>query len=418
MFPVMRLVLDYVLDEEIGEGTDTVVYRARRLPGGQQVAIKLAAPHHRGDDLTRVEGQLREEARLLRRLDHPGIVPLVEFIDGGIEPGAGGAPVALVYALAEDGTVADLVARGGPLTAEQIAQWRDRLLDTLAATHRQGFVHGALSARSLLVSVDGLWLTGFGPPTGEPATAEDDRAALDQLLAGLQPNSGAKCTQEVHSAPDFGGSDAAPPPRLLPRPAAAAPDRRPLIVGVSVVGALVVLVAIAAAWLTGGTGHPSVTVARTTVVPTTRDPATSPTASVDDPGPPAKATCPGADPAIPAGAVAVAGDPSGAGCTVTVVWWPDRAEADRPEDSGSRSRFILGDPGDQLVLGDWDGDGRDTPALYDPQRGALIRFDGWAEPGQPLTGRVDPGTVPTGGLAEVLRRSGGDEIEIRPAPDN
>jgi len=161
-----------------------------------------------------------------------------------------------------------------------------------------------------------------------------------------------------------------------------------------------------------------VTVARTTVVPTTRDPATSPTASVDDPGPPAKATCPGADPAIPAGAVAVAGDPSGAGCTVTVVWWPDRAEADRPEDSGSRSRFILGDPGDQLVLGDWDGDGRDTPALYDPQRGALIRFDGWAEPGQPLTGRVDPGTVPTGGLAEVLRRSGGDEIEIRPAPDN
>ena len=129
-----------------------------------------------------------------------------------------------------------------------------------------------------------------------------------------------------------------------------------------------------------------------------------------------KAPCPGDDPAIPAGAVAVAGDPSGAGCTVTLVWWPDRAEVDRPEASGAQSRFVLGDPGDQLVLGDWDGDGRDTPAIYDPQRGEVVRFDSWAEAGQSLTGTVDTVPVTVGGLAGVQRRVGGDAIEVRPAP--
>ncbi len=34
-FPTMRSILDYVLDEVIGQGADTVVYRARRLPGGR-----------------------------------------------------------------------------------------------------------------------------------------------------------------------------------------------------------------------------------------------------------------------------------------------------------------------------------------------------------------------------------------------
>ena len=42
-----------------------------------------------------------------------------------------------------------------------------------------------------------------------------------------------------------------------------------------------------------------------------------------------------------------------------------------PTPSGARHRFAMGRPGDQLLLGDWDGDGRDTPALYDPSAGTV-----------------------------------------------
>ena len=136
----------------------------------------------------------------------------------------------------------------------------------------------------------------------------------------------------------------------------------------------------------------------------------------DTTSPADKPRCPGSHLAVPAGAVAVPGDISGVGCTETVVWWPDRAEADRPEATGTPRRFSLGDPGDQLVLGDWDGDGRDTPGLYDPQRGQVIRFDGWAEPGQFLSGVVDPGPVPTGGSVAMRRVAGGDQIDVRPGP--
>ncbi len=161
-----------------------------------------------------------------------------------------------------------------------------------------------------------------------------------------------------------------------------------VVVGVAVVATLVVGAAVAASRQAGTPGaHPVATTS---------------------PEPP----CAGPPPAIPAGAVAVSGDPTGAGCTVTVVWWPDRGELDRPEGSGPSRRFALGDPGDQVVLGDWDGDGRDTPALYDPRRGLVVRFDSWAEPGQTLTGSFDP--APAGGRAEVVRRDGGDTVDVRP----
>jgi len=150
-----------------------------------------------------------------------------------------------------------------------------------------------------------------------------------------------------------------------------------------------------------------------------RRPSAAPTtvaASPDDTLAPTKAPCPGSVPAVPAGAVAVVGDLGGAGCTSAVVWWPDRGEAERPEPSGSRTHFVLGDPGDQLVLGDWNGDGLDTPGLYDPQRGEFVRFGGWADVGQVLTGEVDQTAVALNGLATVVRHTGGDDIEVSPAP--
>jgi len=59
------------------------------------------------------------------------------------------------------------------------------------------------------------------------------------------------------------------------------------------------------------------------------------------------------------------------------------------------TRYRLGRDGDVAMLGDWDCDGRATPALYRPATGEVFLFDGFADDGarrsRPAieTGRVD-----------------------------
>ncbi len=128
------------------------------------------------------------------------------------------------------------------------------------------------------------------------------------------------------------------------------------------------------------------------------------------------APCPGTSAAVPAGAVAVPGDLTGAGCLVTVVWWPDRAIAERPDSAGGYDRFTLGQLGDQLVLGDWDGDGRDTPALYSPRSGRVSRFDQWAPGIETIHATVVSTDAPLDGLAHRQRGDGHDVVEVDPSP--
>jgi len=49
------------------------------------------------------------------------------------------------------------------------------------------------------------------------------------------------------------------------------------------------------------------------------------------------------------------------------------------------ARFALGGPGDAWAIGDWDCDGRRTPAVL--HQGAVAVFDSWPGPGGELQGR-------------------------------
>ncbi|HZA76667.1 MAG TPA: serine/threonine-protein kinase [Acidimicrobiales bacterium] len=117
-------------------------------------------------------------------------------------------------------------------------------------------------------------------------------------------------------------------------------------------------------------------------------------------------------------ALVVAGDPEGDGCPTTGVY--------QPEDVGGTERMILtitidgdsqriaiGAPGDQLVLGDWDCDGTDTPGLYRAAAGEVQYFDVWPEVERH---RYQPDrTEPVGpGGAASLAEGGGDcdRIEV------
>ncbi len=114
--------------------------------------------------------------------------------------------------------------------------------------------------------------------------------------------------------------------------------------------------------------------------------------SGDEDGPGA-ASCPDVrTPDVAPDAQVVEGDTDGNGCpTVGVYAYQlglDMAVVPtgeamvleiRIDDGALRPRrFVLGAPGDLLLLGDWDCDGVDTPALYRPTTGTTSYYDSWA----------------------------------------
>ncbi|MGH9192882.1 MAG: serine/threonine-protein kinase [Acidimicrobiales bacterium] len=83
-------------------------------------------------------------------------------------------------------------------------------------------------------------------------------------------------------------------------------------------------------------------------------------------------------------AVEVEGDPEGDGCPTVGVYRPEAVGGTERmvlsiRIDGDRQRIAIGEPGDQLVLGDWDCDGVDTPGLYRARAGDVQYFDTWPQ---------------------------------------
>ncbi|HEU5152731.1 MAG TPA: serine/threonine-protein kinase [Iamia sp.] len=135
--------------------------------------------------------------------------------------------------------------------------------------------------------------------------------------------------------------------------------------------------------------------------------------------PPDAVACPDLEPIpVPPGAEDLEGDLNGDGCPVQVVW-DGQVMRFRLEEGDTRPRsFDFRQAGDrapgQLLLGDWDCDGADTPALYQPGDGVVAYFD--VVPGQvggEATATPDPTGV-TGGRARLEPGEGGrcDTVEV------
>ena len=513
----MRTVLDYVLEQPIRVGRSTTVHRARRLPGDQRVALKLATVGLPSGELATVQLRLRREATALAAVTHPGVVPLVEVLDVPAARGRlhrhGSPPtppteVAIVLAWARLGSLADALA-GGPIGGADAIAMAHQLAGALAAVHAAGFVHGDLSPGNVLRADRATWwladlgearppaaaprvprrgTDGFvapevldgapvdraadvfalgsvigaaigtapgtdGPGTDDPATrslrevagratagdpARRPAAAdLERMVTALDsadrpPPPGPDRSRPARSTPAETAAPAetrelAGPIVVLPAPGPTRPAARPrttrrtvgLVAGpVAIVAAVVGLVVLRSApgALPTGSSSADAPTASDQVPPEDSVRPGEPREPARSIPPSDRAMCPGSSVEAQPGAVAVLGDPDGIGCTIAVLWWPDRAEADRPDPDGTRHRFAMGRPGDQLLLGDWDGDGRDTPALYDPSSGTVTRFDGWAPSGATLPGAVVTSQAPLGGLARTDRDADPDTISVDPPP--
>lgn len=131
---------DYELREELGRGGMGVVFRARQLSLGRDVAVKMILRGRLASDQDLQ--RFLSEASATARLQHPQIVPVYEV--GDID----GRPF-FSMKLIEGSSLADRLA-DGPLPERQVAQWIAVVARAIAYAHRQGIVHRDLKPSNIL----------------------------------------------------------------------------------------------------------------------------------------------------------------------------------------------------------------------------------------------------------------------------
>jgi serine/threonine protein kinase len=132
----------YRLGRLIGQGGMSDVYAATDERHGTQVAVKIVRS---GDpELAR---RLAQEARALERVEHPG---LVRLLDTGIT----GSQAYLVMELIDGRTLAHSL-REGPLGPGPTATLGAGLADALAYVHGQGIVHRDVKPSNILLDGTG-----------------------------------------------------------------------------------------------------------------------------------------------------------------------------------------------------------------------------------------------------------------------
>jgi eukaryotic-like serine/threonine-protein kinase len=423
----------FELEALIGRGASATVWRARPVDRpGEQVALKRL--RHRAD-----AGALAREAAVLAALDHPHILRVLDTVHDDDE-------IALVLELADGGSLAARLA-DGPMPAAEVVAVGRVLADALGAAHAVGVVHGDVRAANVLRVGDRWCLADLGlahhvrpvAAGGSPSTTHDVADLAAMLADAVGP-----AEPSVEGGPTLAARLSA----LLTAPPR---DARGLVAALSVLDEDAPPAASHADPdrsphppqdpdadpATDDDPGPDPDLARHADADPDRDVDAEPGVDrdphpVDLDGPTTtdlRRRPPGAPPArrrrrglvaaavvlavvpvlgaraLPRPATAAppcapqppgpAGDFDGDGCPTAVTWADGVAHidptglpgADRPVGAGTTARYGLGRAGDELLVGDWDCDGRDTLGVLHPDGSATL-YDGWPANGIPVDGRA------------------------------
>jgi len=152
---VSWVVSGFSEERELGSGASGRVVAAVRVTDGQRVAIKYLSPRLSGNP--QFLAAFRAEAALLRSLDVPYVVRLLEYVE---VPGQGAA---IVMELIDGVSLHEMITQQGPGSPESALVVLKGSLLGLAAAHALGIVHRDYKPENVLVDATGQSkLTDFG----------------------------------------------------------------------------------------------------------------------------------------------------------------------------------------------------------------------------------------------------------------
>ena len=154
----------FALQQRLGEGASSVVYRGWDKAGSRPVVLKVlnwAAVADRDAALA----QLRREAAALSRVNHPRVV---RFVDLGFDP----RHPYLATEFFEGRPLGELLRGGGPLPPAWALHLIGDVADALGAVWRAGLVHRDVKPDNVLVGPNGTGMLidfGLAKVVGSPS---------------------------------------------------------------------------------------------------------------------------------------------------------------------------------------------------------------------------------------------------------
>jgi serine/threonine-protein kinase len=144
----------YELEELVGTGGMSSVFRAHDRMLERNVALKVLHAHFSDDD--EYVGRFRREARAVAQLSHPHIVTV---IDRGEDEGR----EYIVFEYVDGQNLKELVRRAGPMPVRRALELAIAIAEGLAFAHAQGLVHRDVKPQNVLLSDEGeVKVTDFG----------------------------------------------------------------------------------------------------------------------------------------------------------------------------------------------------------------------------------------------------------------
>lgn len=149
----------YRLDARLGRGGMGVVWRATDQLLGRRVAVKemVLDPALSADEARLQRERTLREARAAAQVKHPHIIVVHDVVEDGERP-------CIVMELVEGGSLADRLARTGPVDPAEAARIGIHLLGALRTAHAAGVLHRDIKPANVLLEAPGgrAVLTDFG----------------------------------------------------------------------------------------------------------------------------------------------------------------------------------------------------------------------------------------------------------------
>jgi serine/threonine-protein kinase len=188
----------YRIEDVIGRGSTSIVYRARHLELASSVAIKVLAPAGAGIADEAMHDRFEFEAQVLASMRHPNVITIFDLgtTDDGLRY--------IAMELLQGETLGSLLRREPRLSPGDAVSIACQVAEALAALHERGLIHRDVKPANLFVTTDAadqrlVKLMDFGLVRalgGGPPSADGPRRRM-QTQAGVILGTGAYMSPEL-----------------------------------------------------------------------------------------------------------------------------------------------------------------------------------------------------------------------------